>query len=441
MILFIHPRTEMTLKEILPMSLPALVNRLRERWDVIGRFHDEWTPDEVKRASLVLFDIHWYLSIPSANRLSHRLKSLNPSVRIAAGGASASVFAPQILRDSAIDYIIRGDAEVPLTLLAEEILENGGRNVERVPNLMTREFESPNWYCLTPDDMNSNNYRDISWFPSLKARTERLHRGSRGRVYSIHPFLSVYRGCPLPCNFCLGSNDRQRKVFRRDWVVRAPEKVREDLIAFSDDANMRFVSVYHDFLTIVPESYAATALDRTYDLDIRIELFRTPTEGQLDLLLRSFKGGKICFSLDQMHATSPALPDISGLIARIRQVQASGRFEAWVSYVAGLVRHDAAYAEAYHRVERETRAPMDRVDAWWDLNPKPDDRGFASEEEYQEACQSANRYRFFNMLFRGSVMAYRHFPKTTAALLRLYSHNNCGSPVKEWQSEKPTPRV
>lgn len=172
MILYIHPKTDMTLKEIIPMSLPALINRLRTKTDVIGRFHDEWSEEEVRQASLVLFDIHWYFSVRSALKLSYKIKAINPKVPIAAGGVWATLFAPQILRDSAIDYIIRGDGELPLAKLAEAVI--GGGSIEHVPNLMTRDHQSNEWYALTEDDLNAGNYRDISWFPSLQRRTERL---------------------------------------------------------------------------------------------------------------------------------------------------------------------------------------------------------------------------------------------------------------------------
>ena len=68
MILFIHPQTEMLLSEILPMSLPALISRLEG--PVVGRFHNEWTPAEVRRANIVIMDVHWYLALKSAVALS-----------------------------------------------------------------------------------------------------------------------------------------------------------------------------------------------------------------------------------------------------------------------------------------------------------------------------------------------------------------------------------
>ena len=239
----------------------------------------------------------------------------------------------------------------------------------------------------------------------------------------------------MGCDFCLGSVEKQQRVFRRKWVLRAPEKLRDDLIAFSGDPNMEFVSAFHDFVSIPPSSYAETVLDRHYDLNIRIEFFRLPSKRGVELLTGAFRGGKVCFSLDEMHATSPKLPDLDALIARIKQVEATGRFEAWLSYVQSLVRHDHEYAAALRQVVRATGCTPDRVDAWWDLCPTPDAEGLASEEEYQEALRRRNRYYLFNRLFRMSVLAHRVAPRLTNALLRAYSNSNLGSPIKPWNPE------
>ncbi len=433
MILYIHPKTNMTLKQIIPMSMPAIANRLRERWELLARFYDEWTVDEVRRASLVIMDIHWYLSIISAQELSCKLKAINPKIKIAAGGASATVFARQILRDSSIDYIIRGDGEIPMVKLAEAILDGNTEtpDIEQVPNLKTRDFESKTWYHLTEDDINANNYRDISWFPSLQRGCERLHRWSRGRIYPVHPILLVSRGCPVPCRFCLGSIQRQRSVFRRGWVSRAPEKVRDDLIAYSADPKVRFVSVYQDFFACSPPSYAETVLNRPYDLNIYMEFIKVPTQYQMNLLAQSFQGGDLRFTLGEMHATSAAVSDLDDLIARIKQVQESGQFQLRISYVGHFVKTDTVYADAFRRIVRETQVPMDRMDYWWyDVSPEPDEQGFSTEEGYAEACGDPNPYRLYNIMFRCTVLGYRFFPKLTLTLLSTFTHTNGWLPTR-----------
>jgi hypothetical protein len=372
-------------------------------------------------------DIHWYLSIVPAREHSARLKAVNPRIKIAARGASASVFARQILRDSSIDYIIRGDGEISMVKLAEAILDGNADvpDIEDVPNLVTRDFESKNWYHLSEDDINANNYRDISWFPTLQRGCERLHKWSRGRICPVHPILMVSRGRPVPCRFCLGSIQRQQFVFRRCWVPRAPEKVRDDLIAFSADPKMRFVSIYQDFFAFLPPSYAETVLDRRYDLNVYMDFMQTPTQQQVELLTNSFRGGDIRIPLGDLHTSTAVITDLDSLITRIKQVQAAGNFQLRISYIGLFVEDDPVYADAYRRIVRETGVPMDRADLWWyDVSPEPDEQGYATEEGYEEACRDTNPYRLFNLVYRGSVLGCRFFPKLTLLLLNTFTHTN-----------------
>ena len=77
-VLYVHPRSQMMLKEMIPVSVPALMNRLPA--PVVGRFEDELTPEQVSAARIALMDVHWYLSLPAALRLADRLKRLNPQI-------------------------------------------------------------------------------------------------------------------------------------------------------------------------------------------------------------------------------------------------------------------------------------------------------------------------------------------------------------------------
>jgi hypothetical protein len=434
MILFVHPKTDMTLKEILPLSLPAMVNSIRKTVPVKGRFYDEWQHSEVRQARIILMDIHWFPGIASALKLSFQFKQINPDAVIIAGGVSATVFAPYILRDSRIDFIVRGDGELPVDQLVNALLED--KSPEEIPNVMGRDFESPYWSTLDQETLDSGDYRDISWFPALEKNTLRLHRWSRGRVYSIHPFLLTFRGCTINCGFCLGAPDSQQKVFRRGWLLRSAEKVREDLRAWSAEPRLQFVSVYHDFLTMAPSEYSEQVLADRFDLDIRYEFCRCPSESDMELFCNAFKRGKICFSLDELHATSSVLPDLDKLIARINQANRTGRFESWISYVQGIAGWNAEYRDALRRVVRETGARPDRVDAWWDICPTSDAQGIAPEEEYLFCRDHPNRYWLFNRIFRASILAYAVAPRLTNIALRAWSNNNLGVPVKAIETDE-----
>ena len=94
-------------------------------------------------------------------------KRVNPDISIIAGGMSASVFFPFLLRDSKIDYIIRGDGDIPLLLLVEALLE--GKDISEIPNVAGRDFVSKNWQATRQETLDSGDYRSLSGFPLSRA--------------------------------------------------------------------------------------------------------------------------------------------------------------------------------------------------------------------------------------------------------------------------------
>lgn len=408
MILFIHPKTDMQLKPILPMSLPALIHRLDA--PVIGRFHDEWTADEVRRAAIVLMDVHWYLSLQSAIALSHRLKAINPNLRIIAGGLSASLFAKPLLRDSRIDYIIKGDAEAPLSHLVNALLNGDETAVSRTPNLISRDYVSPEQYSLMREDLDALNFRDIAFFPSLERQVYHYHRiYKEGVTIPIFPYLMVYRGCPLECPACCGALTPQSRLFGRSWVLRSAEKVREDLQVWSADPRIRFVNVFHDFVSILPMAYTQQILSEKYALDVSYEFFDVPTEEQLALFLDAFSGGKLLFALGRYHNATHHTVDEAALIQRIRQVQAVKRYTPVLGYVQQF-RQDPHYEAELNSVRRATRTATYKVDFWWEDYPVPDAQGEGSEADYRRTLSWTHKFWLMNTLYRIGIGVYRLSP-------------------------------
>lgn len=407
MILYIHPESHMMLKEIYPLSLPALINRIQH--PVRGVFEHEFRQEDLRSVRVVLMDIHWYGSMARAMRLSRRIRRINPAVAIVCGGISATLFARQILRDSEIDYVIRGDGEIPLQGLVDALM-NGG-NVREVPNVAGKGFLSKGRYSLTRQDMDEGNYRDVSFFPSLEQRAWNLHRCARGKPFPTYPFLVSYRGCPFHCRECCGAPDWQRRLFGRDRIVRSPERLREDLECWDSEERLSYVNIYHDFVTVLPEEYARTVLDRTYRLFVYYDFFRTPGEKELDLLMGSFAGGILVFGLDRYHANSSDLAELGPLIDRIRRAQGSGRFNVRLTFNRRFVKERPDYAFALKRVVDETRVWAYNGDFWWEDNPTPDHEGWGTEEGYRRCLrQGGRRYFWWNMVYRAGTALYSRFP-------------------------------
>jgi len=82
-----------------------------------------------------------------------RIKNINPRVPVIAGGITASLFAKQFIEHLGFDFVIRGDAEIPLPRLVSSLLDGEGQ-IEDVDNLVGKNgLETPWNYHLTQLDV------------------------------------------------------------------------------------------------------------------------------------------------------------------------------------------------------------------------------------------------------------------------------------------------
>ncbi len=417
MVLYVRPDSHMFHEEIFPMSLPAIMNRVGAH--VEGRFHNEWHPGDIRKARIIILEIHWYLSLKSAIALSFQFKAKNPDVTIVAGGVTASLFARQILKDSAIDYIITGDADQPLACFVEIVL--GGGDVGRVPNLVGIDGPGPLRYCVTKQDLDQGDFGSLQFFSSMEKRLEKLHLHSNGHVYCTYPYLVAFRGCPYSCASCYGGSDNQKRIFGRSWVQRSAHRIREDLLEWSLDTRWRYVNVFHDFISVFPEEDVEQILNYEYDLDIFYDFFQVPSEYQLARLLGCFRGGRIMFHLDGLHSTTPRVTDIGNLLQRIAQINQTGCFEANVSFVQGYVRQSQPYRTGLQRIQSDGGASLYRADGWWRSNMLPDQSGQGKAEDYKHCFNFDTRFWLLAKIFKAGKEANRLFPQGVRFLEHLFS--------------------
>ncbi|NLV44715.1 MAG: hypothetical protein GXY07_09470 [Candidatus Hydrogenedentes bacterium] len=418
-ILFIQHKTNMMYPEIIPMSLPAIINRVHKRFPVRGAFLGGISEKDIRCAKILILSIHWYVGMKGAIRVADWAKQVNPDISIIAGGMSASVFYPFLLRDSRIDYIIRGDGDIPLLLLVEALLE--GKDISDIPNVVGRDFVSKNWQATDQETLDSGNYRTLDWFPTLEQRIRRMHARYNGKILPIHPLLATYRGCPMPCDSCCGGADIHKAIFRRGPLLRGAGPVAADLEAYGNDPGYNFVSIYHDFASLAEVSYTECVLHKTYDLDVYYELTRLPSPAMLRLITNAFRGGTIAFSLDVRHMTSCALVNIPALIESIKVVAATGRFEPRLCYLKQGLTNNKVYRDAFETVRQAAPCSLYCSDWWWEAeNPLPDSEGACAENLYTACMANSDRYRVWNYLFRLSYLMNYHAPTLNHTLLKIF---------------------
>lgn len=367
---------------IMPFSVPALVKRLN--YPVQGFFAADLTDDDIRSAKIIFIDIHWYLSLAGAEELCRRIKLVNKKCIVIAGGITASEYPVPIIEKFDVDFVIRGDGEIPFPKLVHTIMD-GGNDFETIPNLVGKNgFSTPRTYTLRSTEMEENDYLDIDFFPAFKKEVYRIQKTNVSPWSEIvYPYMIPFRGCPIDCVGCAGAITEQIKLFGRKPVMRSAGKLRDDFDRCDYNPNIHFVSIYHDFITLMHPRYAMEVFHRPLNLKVRMEFNAKPEMDQLELVLNTFKGGVINFSIDHYHLTSDKIIDPVHMIKLIQRVKKSPSFFTVLSYNSIFARNNADYKKGMREIMRKTGCLISDEAFYWTEHPIPDKRGLADEDMFE----------------------------------------------------------
>jgi radical SAM superfamily enzyme YgiQ (UPF0313 family) len=171
-------------------------------------------------------------SYPLTIRVAELVKAARPKSTLLFGGPQASVVDVRSLAAFPfIDLVLRGEAELTLPFLLEEL--SGNRRLERVPGLT---------YRSNGQIQRNTNAPVISDLDSLPSPAYHLTSELEGATVAA---LELGRGCPFACTFC-STND----FFRRKFRLRSSERVLRDMRAIANTYGIRHFTLVHDMFTV-----------------------------------------------------------------------------------------------------------------------------------------------------------------------------------------------
>lgn len=217
-----------------PMGLLGLADYLRSNQYSTRIIHlgvEEFKYGEINleriiaenQPAIVGLGLHWHFQTFDVIETAKKIKRDHPEVAIVLGGFTASAFAEEILRKfGSIDFVVRGDAEVPLRELIAQY--RGSRNYHLIPNLAFREGGAvrmnPISYVGDANTLDAICYTDFtlmkdyptfvnsfSRYVHLNEISEELQKRLIGQEKIYPVFLG--RGCVYNCSFCGGSSRAQ----------------------------------------------------------------------------------------------------------------------------------------------------------------------------------------------------------------------------------------
>lgn len=169
-----------------------------------------------------------------AYRVAEVCKRVYSSVEVVAGGPHASAVPDEALETGAIDYVVRGEGEEALLMLAK------GQDPSEIPGLSWRRDGK----ITHSGDARPLQDLDALPFPAYDLLDPRRYGVTVGRAYRS-PAASIIasRGCPYSCHFCQAP--RLGKSFR----IRSAENVLSEMELLKDRYGVLEFAFQDDVLT------------------------------------------------------------------------------------------------------------------------------------------------------------------------------------------------
>lgn len=180
------------------------------------------------RPKLFGIDLHWLPHAQGGPRVAALLKRLHPDIPIVFGGISSSYYHRELVRDPAIDFVLRGSVTEPCLLELLRELE-GERRFERVPNLTWKQDGEVR---VNPASFVPHSIDEYDFDLGLLVRdvVRRLDFWTNVPFHSWwrHPITAVFtvRGCERGCVTCGASNEAfARFMPGHHPLLRSPEAI------------------------------------------------------------------------------------------------------------------------------------------------------------------------------------------------------------------------
>jgi len=176
--------------------------------------------------------------------------------------------------------------------------------------------------------------------------------------------------------------------------MRSADRLREDFYRMNDNPNIHFVSIYHDFLTLMKKDHAFKVLDKDLNLKVRMEFNSKPDMEQVELMLNRFKGGVINFSIDHKHLTSADIINPQHMIKLIKRVQAAPGFFTVLSYNSVFAKNNPEDKKGLNAILKATRCLISDESFYWTEHPIPDKKGLADEDMFDAHIEYSKDQKF-----------------------------------------------
>ena len=237
------------------------------------------------KAKFYGIDFHWLIHANGALRLARIIKRLHPYSKIVIGGLSATYFLREVLPREYIDYVVLGDTgERTIELLLENMRE------DEIPNLGWKERDKVRLSrkLFVPNSLDEY-FVDVSLVIRKAIRSGDPLSWIPYASFVTNPIGGVlpYKGCPMNCLTCGGSQHAYSKYFFRKTIARKnPKTVFEEIKSIADYLKVT-IFILNDLQLLGKkwiEKLIKEIKSERIDNTFMLEFFKPPNPEMLDEL-------------------------------------------------------------------------------------------------------------------------------------------------------------
>jgi radical SAM superfamily enzyme YgiQ (UPF0313 family) len=130
--------------------------------------------------------------VQEAIRTAEVVKTYHPACKIVLGGHHPTALPQSVMESTSVDFVLRGEGEVSMPLLAATIAEGGP--LDSIPGLVFRQNDS-RLHINPPTQMQDpENYP----LPAVHLVKQQFYRRKQGGSLVV----VAGRGCPMQCSYC-----------------------------------------------------------------------------------------------------------------------------------------------------------------------------------------------------------------------------------------------
>ncbi len=190
-------------------------------------------------------------------RVAGLVKEINRDIKVIVGSFHPTFCPEEVMQNSDIDFVIRGEGEIPLLQLVKE-LKNSSHKLETVPSIYYRDKEGK--VQSNPGVGLFNNLDELP-FPARN-----LVLDCDYTIYRLHS-ISTTRGCPYTCAFCA-----DRKLWGGKVRRRSVDSAIKELSLLADAYKINYVDIVDGTFTFdrnYLQAFCRAMIDRKLNIKWR----------------------------------------------------------------------------------------------------------------------------------------------------------------------------